>query len=374
MSVAMAKILLIDDEKNLLDEISDWLQFAGYEVTCAGNGRIGLEIIKREKPDLIVCDIAMPEMDGRTVLLEVRADPQLNAIPFIFLTASSTHESLRRGMNLGADDYLAKPFQHDELLNAIKSRLHKQSEQQQTARLQLNAVQTALQEEQQRRLLKSRLMAMVSHDFRNPLLTILSSAELLEYHGAKIDDERRHKYLHRIQGSVHLLIQMLDDLLAVAELENQQWQYQPETIDIANFLEGIIDEFRMIDGDNHEFEMVALVADTVVTDPKLLRHIITNLLSNATKYSPTGSTVTVRVQEDTAKLAIDVIDQGIGIPEEDLAQLFNPFYRAAHTKDKVGTGLGLTIAHEAVTLCGGTIHVASELEQGSRFTVTLPRT
>lgn len=368
----MSKILIIDDEQPLREEIADWLQFEGHQVISAENGRLGLERILREKPDLIICDIAMPEMDGRTVLLEVRAEPTVNHIPFIFLTASATYESIRHGMNLGADDYLTKPVKHGDLLNAIETRLWKQAEQQQVANQQLGALSSALQAEQARRLLKSRIVAMFSHDFRNPLFAILSAIELLDNYGDRLDADRKRKYLQRIGGSVQLLLQMLDDMLIAAELENGHLAYRPQPIELTAFFATLIDEFRMIYKDSHQFAFEALFAGSVTSDPKLLRHIVTNLLSNAVKYSAAGSTVTLCLEAKQASFTLQVIDQGVGIPEQDLAKLFDAFYRVDSAKGQKGTGLGLTIAHEAATLCGGTIHVASVVGQGSTFTVTIP--
>ncbi len=369
----MPTILIIDDEQALRDEVSDWLQFEGYTVISAENGRVGLEMVLREKPDLIICDIAMPEMDGRTLLLEVRSDQNLSEIPFIFLTASATYESMRGGMNLGADDYLTKPFKHTDLLNAIASRLQKREEQQRGALRQLDVVHKSLKEEQERRLLKSRLVAMVSHDFRNPLLSILSSAELIEHYGDKMDGERKLKYLHRIGGSVRLLLQMLDDLLIAAEIEGGHLAYHPQEVDVAYLLEEIIDEFQMIYGDHHEFVFEKYFVDLTMIDPKLLRQIATNLISNAVKYSPRGTAVTVRLLSTSSGFALHVNDEGRGIPEKDLENLFDAFYRVEHAKVPTGTGLGLSIAQASTTLCGGSIHVTSEVGKGSSFVVEFPR-
>jgi len=369
----MPKILIIEDEKALREEICDWLHFEGHEVVGAENGRVGLELAIRERPDLIVCDIAMPEMDGHGVLLEVRSNPELNATPFIFLTASADYESLRRGMNLGADDYLTKPFKRADLLNAIVSRLHKSEEQKHIVRQQLIAMSAAFEEERERRLLKSRLIAMFSHDFRNPLAAILSSAELIERHEARMDAERKQRHLQRIGGSVRLLLQMLDDMLIVAEMENGHLEYYPQRIDVAVFIEHIVDEFRMIYPDTHDLTYETQVADVVETDPKLLRQITTNLISNAVKYSPPESTIIVRLMPQPEGYALHVIDEGMGIPEEAVPHLFEAFYRAPNVQNHKGTGLGLTIVREAVSLCGGKVRVRSVLNKGTEFVVELPR-
>jgi DNA-binding response OmpR family regulator len=123
------KILVIEDEAQIREEVSDWLQFEGYETVTAANGRLGLAAVEQENPDLIMCDITMPQMDGYEVLIEVRANQKHATTPFIFLTAAADRDSLRKGMGLGADDYLTKPFTLQEVLGAIRTRLQRQAAQ-----------------------------------------------------------------------------------------------------------------------------------------------------------------------------------------------------------------------------------------------------
>jgi signal transduction histidine kinase len=128
----------------------------------------------------------------------------------------------------------------------------------------------------------------------------------------------------------------------------------------------------MIYGSSYAFVFESRFSATVVMDPKLLRQIVTNLLSNAVKYSASGSTVTVRIAGNPTGYALQVIDEGVGIPEKDLANLFNPFYRVEQSKNQKGTGLGLTIVQEAANLCGATIAIASVVGEGSSFTIQFP--
>jgi len=370
--MTMVKIIVIEDEAHIREEVMEWLQFEGYHIVGAPNGRMGLAAIQREQPELILCDVSMPEMDGHEVLIAVRSDPDLSHIPFVFLTASADRDAIRKGMNLGADDYLTKPFTHSEVLNAIRSILQKKALLDSRVQNQMNSLNMALTEEREKRLLKSRLVAMFSHDFRNPLTSILSSSSILRNYNDRLTPERKQQQFDRIDGSVHLLIQMLDEMLVAAEIEGGHLELAPELVDLTVFIEPIIEEFRLIDHDAHQFLFQSTLNTPIMGDPKLLRHIISNLISNAIKYSPSQTQITIFLMGQDGVVQLIVEDQGIGIPDESLSHLFEPFHRAANARSVKGTGLGLSIAKQAIDLHGGSITVESVVNQGTRFMVYLP--
>ncbi len=369
----MARILVVEDEDAIRDEVTDWLGFEGYEVCSAPNGRLALEAIRHKLPDLIVSDIAMPEMNGYDLLLTVRLESSLAQTPFIFLTAAVDRDAVRKGMTLGADDYITKPFTNLELLNSVRTQLAKRGTQYAQQQAEINLLNSALSEERERRLLKSRLIAMISHDFRNPLAAIISSSDLIKNYEDRMTAERRHQYLDRINGSVHLLLQMLDDLMMVAAMESGHLDFTVEVVDITRFLDTIIDEFRLIDQGGHEILFEEQGSVTIEGDARLLRQLIVNLLSNSLKYSPTETHIKVGMIEQPAYIELTVEDQGIGIPLEDLPNLFEPFHRSDNAKGFKGMGLGLTIVKQAVDLHGGMVSVESEVGYGTRFTVLLPK-
>ncbi len=369
----MTKVIVIDDEADIRAEVMDWLTFEGYEVIGAENGQVGLDAIYRDMPDLIVCDIAMPEVDGHEVLIEVRSNPNLAHIPFIFLTAAADRESFRLSMNMGADDYLTKPFTHAEVLKAVRARLDKKSTQDMVIQAQFDVFNNALSEEREKRLLKSRLVAMFSHDFRNSLAGILSSSNIIRNYNDRLSPEQRETHLDRVDGSVHLLVQMVDEMLMVAEMEGGHLQCKARPTNIIHLVDAIVEEFRLIHRATHHFSFEANGASEAELDPKLFRQIVTNLVANAAKYSPDNSEVIVRLYDKRDHLELVVEDQGIGIPPEDIPRLFEPFQRASNVSDIKGTGLGLAIVKQAVDLHGGSVTVASDLGRGTRFLVRLPR-
>lgn len=368
----MTKVLIIEDEVPIREEVMDWLLFEGYEVVGVANGHLGLEAIHHAIPDLILCDIAMPELSGYEVLIEVRSSASLNHIPFVFLTAVTDRALVRKGMDMGADDYLTKPFTHAEVLNLVRSRLQKKVQQDRQVQQRLDILNLAFNEEREKRLLKSRLVAMFSHDFRNPLSLILSSSDILKYYEDLLSPERKQLHYDRIQGSVHLLQRMLDDMLTLAEMEGGYREYVPQSMTLPPLVETIVEEFHLIDQGAHTLTFHNALPDEVEADPKLLRQILTNLISNALKYSPSGTDVTITLFKDADEIHLVVEDRGIGIPEESQSCILDPFYRAANAKGTTGTGLGLTIVKECTDRHGGKIEVESQIGVGSRFTVKLP--
>ncbi|MCB0037862.1 MAG: response regulator [Anaerolineales bacterium] len=364
----MVKLVVIEDEFDIRDAVIDWLQFEGYEVYGAKNGKLGLQMIYDINPDMVLCDISMPEMDGHTVLVELRSDPAYEQLPFVFLTAAADREAMRQGMNLGADDYITKPFNQAEVLRAVKTRLNKQEQ----IKSQIEQLGNLIEEERELRLLKSRLVGMFSHDFRNSLTIILSASKVLQSYSDRLSPERRRERFRRIDGSVHLLLQMLDEMLMVAEIENGQLSHHAQATNLKKLIEKVVRDFNLIDGNRHQITASINLPEVVLIDEKLVQHIITNLVSNALKYSPPDSEVCIQSFVEEGQVIITVQDAGIGIPEEDISKVFEPFFRANNAQSFTGSGLGLALVNQVVNVCQGTIKVSSKVGEGSLFTVKIP--
>lgn len=368
----MTKILVIDDETILRNEVIDWLTFEGYDVIGAENGLEGVKKATQEQPDLIICDVTMPYLDGFGVLLEVHSNPNTTQIPFIFVTARATHDDIRHGMNLGADDYITKPFTRLQLLEAIRSRLEKRTVREQVYQSELEQLQDALMQEQEQRLIKARLIGMFSHDFRNPLATILSSKNLLADYADRMDRERKEAHFDRIESSVKQLVQMLDDMLIVSQMETGNLNIKAEELDVGAFFKEMVDEFQNINQDTHTVVFDNRVQFTSMADTRLLRQIGSNLISNAIKYSPKGTTINVTLDVADDQYVLVIEDHGIGITEEDQARLFEAFHRGRNVGEIPGTGLGLAIVKRAVEIYCGSIQIESVVNQGTIMYVRIP--
>lgn len=233
-------------------------------------------------------------------------------------------------------------------------------------------IRTALNKERELNELKSRFVAMTSHEFRTPLATILSSAELLEHYGHKWDDTRKLKHLNQIQQSVEHMTGLLNDVLLLGKAESGNLAFKPIPMQLTEFCKGLAEELQIT---TNTHEIVCRLQDQPAEtrmDEKLLRHIFTNLLSNAIKYSPQGGTVDFDLVFEDDVAIFNVQDHGLGIPQSECDRVFNSFNRASNVGNISGTGLGLAIVKRSVDLHGGEISLTSQEKVGTTFTVQLP--
>lgn len=231
----------------------------------------------------------------------------------------------------------------------------------------------ALARQQELNALRSRFVAMTSHEFRTPLATIQSSQDLLRHYHERLPPEERQELLTAIESSVQRMAGMLDRVLLLGKAEAQMLEFKPRPLDLTALCESLLREARRLEGAERcdlAFETGPEVPGRLF-DEKLLRHILGNLLSNAIKYTPQGGTVWLRLRFDDAATLFEVQDAGIGIPQEELGHLFESFHRASNVGDIRGTGLGLAIVKNAVDLHRGTIEVISHEGRGTRFIVRL---
>jgi signal transduction histidine kinase len=234
-------------------------------------------------------------------------------------------------------------------------------------------IRKALERERELNELKSRFVAMTSHEFRTPLATILSSAELLEQYADRLPAEDKQDLYRSISAAVDRMTKMLDNVLTIGKAEANMLHFAPAHTDLAAFCETLADEMRLAAGQRHALEFsYEGERGPVRVDEKLLRHALANLLSNACKYSPRGGTVEFKARVENGEARFEVRDHGIGIPPEDQARLFETFHRASNVGSIAGTGLGLAIVKKSVELHGGSVGVDSRVGEGTCFRVTIP--
>jgi signal transduction histidine kinase/pSer/pThr/pTyr-binding forkhead associated (FHA) protein len=244
-----------------------------------------------------------------------------------------------------------------------------------TERKQVEAdIRKALEKEKELSEIKSDFITLTSHEFRTPLATILSSAELLEHYSHKWSDEKKLTHLQRIQTAVQYMTGLLNDVLLIGKAESGNLKCELKPLNLVEFCQGLTSETQLANC-THTIIFRANVQNLLVSmDEKLLRYIFSNLLSNAIKYSPQGSTINFELNYNPENATFSVQDEGIGIPLADQEKVFNTFCRASNAGTIPGVGLGLSIVKKSVDLFKGDIVCESELNVGTTFTVKLPLT
>ena len=236
-------------------------------------------------------------------------------------------------------------------------------------------LQVALEKEKELSQLKSRFVSMASHEFRTPLSTILTYTDLLNRYRDRMTPDQQSERLTKIRQQVITMTDLLEDVLVVGKSDAGRLDFAPDPLDIVEFCSGIVEDTRQVNESRQEIIFDVAVPDSKKVfslDEKLMRHVVTNLLSNAIKYSPDEEPILFELSVADGVLKLRVTDHGIGIPEEDLPRLFEPFHRASNVGTAQGTGLGLSILQRSVDQHGGTVDVNSRVNEGTTFTVTIP--
>jgi len=253
----------------------------------------------------------------------------------------------------------------DERTHILKEALEK-LEQSQTE------LHEALDKEKQLNEIKSRFVSMASHEFRTPLSAVLSSAALLSKYTKESDQEKRNKHIDRIKDSVKHLNDILEDFLSLGKLDEGRISTDPSEFNLPEMITETLAEVKVVLKPGQKFNFKYEGQEKINADKKLLRNILTNLISNAAKFSEEDSPITISAKSDNENNIITVTDKGIGISQKDQEHLFTMFYRASNVTNIQGTGLGLHIVKRYLDLINGTVNLQSTLGKGTSITITFP--
>ncbi len=345
-------ILIVDDNLDNVTLLDKILQKSGYQTLKGYNGEEAVELARREFPDLILLDIMMPIMDGFTACEIIKQDESTKHIPILMLTAKQEVSDKVRGLEIGADDYITKPFHLQELLARIKSRLKLTHEHHQTV-------------SRERSKAMSQMVEGVEHEIRNPVVSIGGFARRIL--DELPENDRKKKYAKIILKETERLERMVKESVALQGLS----EGSKEKLDI-HFL---IDEALTQTSSLKEQYKVVIERNYDNTLPPLpLNHdnmliVFIQLISNGLEAIDNGGTLTIRTSFDSSSnLLIEIIDNGHGIETKDLARIFDPFF----TSKMSGAGMGLPLTRKIIDYHHGTISIKSHPGQGTRVTVTLP--
>jgi CheY-like chemotaxis protein/two-component sensor histidine kinase len=350
-------ILVIDDEDEYRMVITFALESSNFEVTEAKNGLEGWESVNKKVPDLILCDINMPVMDGHTLLGKLKNETAFAGIPFLFLTGNSDMSDLRKGMQLGADDYITKPFTAEELIAAVKTRLLKKHTVQKYYESHYDDIKTSI-------------VTSLPHEFRTPLNGILGFSQLLqEENDLPIEEVKKIGGL--IHKSAERLHHLLENMVLFGHL--QLWVKDREKIaelrsDHYTTLLEEIHRTSDIQMARHERPGAVKVTarDAIIHVSSIhLAKIMDEVIDNALKFSESGSAVTIVTEGNETETTVIVRDEGRGMTSEQLNTIsaFQQFHRQYY--EQQGAGLGLVIAKSLVELYGGKFEITSSEKRGT---------
>jgi two-component system, sensor histidine kinase and response regulator len=350
---AARKVLIVDDTEDVRSIIAESLSLYGLNALTAPDGRSGVAIAKREHPDLIICDINMPEMDGYSTLTALREEDSTAAIPFIFLSGAADKLNMRRGMELGADDYLTKPFTHAELMAAVNTRLDKQAELQRRSDKKLDE-------------LRGSISLALPHELRTPLNGIMGLASLMMDDYSLMPPEEVLESARFIHESALRLHRLIENFLVFSQIqlmanESKRIEIPPSITPVV--IEKSIPEWVKTVAARHkrEADLILDVQPAAVRIPsENLQKIVEELADNALKFSEPGKIVSVSASAANGAFSLTVADKGRGMTAEQISQIAPHIQFDRKTYEQQGAGLGLVIAKRLTELLGGQFVMTSK--------------
>lgn len=364
----MPTILVIEDELAVRQNLLALLKAEGFQAIGAEDGLVGLQLAQTHHPDLIICDVMMPQLGGFEVLEILQQNTATAIIPFIFLTAKTERSDFRQGMRLGADDYLTKPFTRVELLETIKIRLSKQHGMAQ--------LKQQLAELEQSNLLKDDFVSTVAHELRAPLTNIKMAISLLQN---APDANRQQRYIELLQAECSREFELINDLLDLQRLEHHPPALPLEVLNLPEWLVPRVQVFQ-VRSQQRQQTLEVMISPTlapVTIHPPSLHRLLTELLNNACKYTPPEGLIRLEVGLTREGQADDWLQITVGnsaeIPPQAIPHLFDRFYRVPEGDrwQQGGSGLGLALVQKLVASLRGKIQVTSQSGWTS-FIVSFP--
>ena len=365
----MYRVLVVEDNDKIRLELCDFLSKNGYAADSCTNFEHIMEEIKAKRPDLILLDIMMPDLDGYEVIKHLKADPVTQDIPVIFLTALHNPEDIVKGFKLGASDYVSKPFNHEELITRVTHHIYLAAAQR-TIMQQRDELQATVDA-------RDKMYSVIAHDLRSPIgtLKMVFNMLLMNLTPEQIGEENLEMVTmgNNITESTFML---LDNLLKWTKSQTGRMNSVFQEVDISEvvvFASKMSDLVAQVKSISVEYDIPGPIS--VNCDVDMVKTIMRNLMSNAIKYSNEGGRIVISVHETPTHARISVRDFGTGIREEDIPKLLNPeiHYTTYGTKNEEGSGLGLQLVQDLTRRNGGELTIESAEGEGSTFTFTIAK-
>jgi signal transduction histidine kinase len=367
-------ILVVDDVPANLKLLDDILKSEGYKTRPVLSGELALRAAEKEKPDLVLLDIMMPDIDGFEVCRRLKENPDLKDIPVIFISAIGETANVVTAFNYGGVDYINKPFQAEEVIARVKTHLKLRFQSQEL--LELNErLKQQTKELEELNATKDKFFTIIAHDLKSPFNSIMGFSEMLVEQVRDKTYDGIEQYANIILDSSQRALDLLMNLMDWARSQTGKMEFIPEYFELVNFIKDITSLFEDIAGQKSIIIKKDLPLNApVFADHAMISTVIRNLISNAIKFTKPGGEITISAIEKPDQLIIMVKDSGIGISNDRIEKLFrlDETYSTPGTKDEKGTGLGLILCKEFIEKHGGKIWVESTPGEGSIFIFTIP--
>ncbi len=358
-----ATVLIVDDEPMNVAILED-LFGRYYRTLSVTRGQEALNMIGREKVDLVLLDIMMPGMSGLQVLEALRQDAVTFDLPVILVSARTEERDIVQGLNIGANDYIVKPFRMAEMLARARTQIAIKQLQDERKR--------TIDELRELHQVKDHFLRIASHDLKGPLGNLRLALYLLQHQFS--GDAESVDLLENANLSINTMQNVIADFLDVATLQNGALNLKMTNLNIADLIDEQVRQYSMFAARKNIVLNVVQSRGTLYADSSRLGQALANLISNAIKYSPRDREVTIWTDDLGNRLRVCVADQGIGIPENERERLFTQFGKlsARPTDGESSTGLGLWITKILINLQNGDVGVHSPPEGGSIFWIEMP--
>lgn len=362
------KILIVDDVMSNVLLLKVLLTNEKYSIVTASNGLEALTQVKETKPDLILLDVMMPGMDGFEVAQELKKNPETIEIPIIFLTALNSTGDIVKGFQVGANDFISKPFNKEELIIRVRHQI---------SLIAAKRIILSQTEELRRTIIgRDKLYSVIAHDLRSPMgsIKMVLNMLILSLPEETIGEEM-YELLTMANKTTEDVFTLLDNLLKWTKSQIGRLNVVYQDIDLVEVVEGVIEIFTMVSGMKKiNVRMEAPEELGVKADIDMVKTVIRNFLSNAIKFSNEGSDVLVKVEEVEGQAVVSVRDYGCGIDEEDQKKLLNAdtHFSTFGTNNEEGSGLGLLLCQDFIRKNGGELWFTSAKGEGSTFGFNLP--
>ena len=371
------QILIIDDNPHNLQVLGNTLKANGYHPLFAKSAYQAFKLLKEKQPQLILLDIMMPEMDGFEVCQRLKANKNTNGIPIIFLTAHADTEKIIRGFQLGAVDYVTKPFNTEELITRIQTqlklktseeRLKQKIEELEVIKQELVSTVSQLREAN---ATKDKFFSIISHDLGNLFTGLIGLSDSIVEHQQPVNQDNN---LSMLQDCANRGYNLLKNLLEWSRLQTGKINAHPEVMNIEFFVKTNIELLSSQIASKNINLTVALEAKMVLVDGYMFNTVIQNLLANAIKFTPQDGQIEIGSHLQATEVEISVKDTGVGIAPPAINKLFriDIHHSTKGTAGELGTGLGLILCKEFIEKNNGRIWVESVEGQGSQFYIHLP--